>query len=297
MGAAVVGRDDFEIQVPMVPVEVVFDAEIGKMHPVVEVRQVMLSRPGFNLARVPIGPAVTIRPIPIALLQELLVLALERTLGDHVPDVRVAVAELADGLPIGVVDARVVGQLATGNAVTVPVSAVFVAVAAVKVQELAAAVREHDAAVAFVERDGRHKAFVAQVVEAVGPRIERVVAQVSFGDDAERADRRQIAAVFAVQVVGLIVIPDGFALASARQIEAIKEHVPRVVGVPIARLPAVGALNLSFVVIVRFTSVRFTARGPFIMLAAVSGVVLSRIVAPPRIRAAKHTPSFRSSAA
>jgi hypothetical protein len=65
-----------------------------------------------------------------------------------------------------------VRQLAAVDAVAVPVAALVVPVTAVHLQELAAAVRQHDATVTLVERDGRHQAFVAQVVEAIGSGVE-----------------------------------------------------------------------------------------------------------------------------
>ena len=134
----------------------------------------MFARPLLDLARISIRPAVAVRAIAIALLQELLILPFELTLHDDVPHVRAAFAKLAGGVPIGVVDARVVRQLATVHAVAVPVAALIVPVTSVHLQELAASIREHDAAVTLIERYGRDKAFIAQVVEAVGARVVRL---------------------------------------------------------------------------------------------------------------------------
>ncbi len=85
-------------------------------------------------------------------------------------------------------------------------------------QELAAAVGEDDAAVAFIERDRLHQPLVAKVVETVRPRIELVVAQVAFRDNAKGANGREIPSVSAVQLVRLIVVPHHFAVEAARQI-------------------------------------------------------------------------------
>src|SRR3954463_1804248 len=76
----------------------------------------------------------------------------------------------------------------------------------------------------------------------------------------------------------------------------VEEHVARVIRIPIARVYTMVALDLTSVVIAASASVWFTDRGPLMVLAAISGMVVSRIVAPSRIRAAKHTPSSRSTA-
>src|SRR5947209_20004397 len=68
--------DGHDLDVLVVPASVgflVFDPQIGEMDLLVEVRQ----RPCFNLARVAIGVSVVVVPVPIALVQPLLVLALE----------------------------------------------------------------------------------------------------------------------------------------------------------------------------------------------------------------------------
>src|SRR5438132_3647081 len=87
-----------------------------------------------------------------------------------------------------------------------------VAVAQVQLEQLTTAVSEHNAPVALVQRHGFDEAFVAQVVQTVGARVDAVVAQVTLGDDAERADGREVPAVLAVQGIGLIMIPDDFPL-------------------------------------------------------------------------------------
>jgi hypothetical protein len=60
---------------------------------------------------------------------------------------------------------------------------------------------------------------------------ERIaVEQLALGDDAERADRRQGAAVVAVQLVDVVAVEDVLALALQRQIDVVQEHVPWVAG-------------------------------------------------------------------
>jgi hypothetical protein len=162
-----------------------------------------------------------------------------------------AFAELAGGVPIGVVDARVIGQLAAVDTVAIPVAAVVVAVTAVHLQELAAAVGQHDATVTLVERYGRHQAFVAQVVEAIGSGVE----QIAVRHDAKRADRRETATVVAVQLVGLFTIPDHFPLQATRQIETVQQDVARVVTYAVACVPPVITLELMLVAVTALTRV------------------------------------------
>jgi hypothetical protein len=105
------------------------------------------------------------------------------------------------------------------------VAALVVPVTAMHLQELAAAVRQHDATVTLVERDGRHGAFVAQVIEAIGSRLE----QVAVRHDAKLPDGGETATVVAVQLVGLFMIPHHLSLQAARQIETVQQDVARVV--------------------------------------------------------------------
>ena len=174
MRAAVVLRDDFDVPMLVASVELVLDADVGKVHALVEVGQVVFARPLRDLARIPIRPTVAVRALAIARLQEFLVLPFELALHNDVPHVGATFAELAGRLSIRVVDARVMGQFAAVDTVAVPVTAVVVAVTAVHVQEFAAAVRQHDTAVTLVERYGRDEAFIAQVVEAIGSWVEQV---------------------------------------------------------------------------------------------------------------------------
>ena len=70
MGAPVMGGDNFNVLVTVAAVELVFDPKVGKVHPVVEVRQVVFSRPVFDLALVAIGPAVAVRAAAVVLLEK-----------------------------------------------------------------------------------------------------------------------------------------------------------------------------------------------------------------------------------
>jgi len=84
--AAVVGGENFNVLVTVAAVEIVFDPEIGKVHPGVEVRQVVFTRPVFDLALVTIGPAVAVRVVAVVLLEKLLILAPQITFEDYAFD-------------------------------------------------------------------------------------------------------------------------------------------------------------------------------------------------------------------
>jgi hypothetical protein len=245
MRAAVVLRDHFDVPVLTASVELVLDADVGKVHALVEIRQIVFARPSLDLARIPIRPTVAVGALAIARLQELLVLALELALHDDVPHVCAAFAKLAGRLSIRVLNARVVRQFAAIDTVTVPVAALVVAVTAVHLQEFATAVRQDDGAVTLVERYGRDEAFVAQVVKAIGSWVE----QVAVRHDAKRAHGGETATVVAVQFVRLFTIPDDFPLQAARQIETVQQDVARVVRDAVACLPPVITLQLKLVAV------------------------------------------------
>ncbi len=58
----------------------ILDANVREMDLLVEVRQAVLARPLFDLFRCAVGPAVAVAVAAIALLQEALVLAFQRSL-------------------------------------------------------------------------------------------------------------------------------------------------------------------------------------------------------------------------
>jgi hypothetical protein len=76
----------------------------------IEVRQVVLVRPAFDLSRVSIRSAVAVRPPTIRLLQPFLILALELRLEDDAPHVGTLLSELFFLAYVGAIDLDVVGQ-------------------------------------------------------------------------------------------------------------------------------------------------------------------------------------------
>src|SRR2546426_3611777 len=187
------GRTDIHGEVPALTLELVLDAHVWKMHLVVEVGQIVLARPLLDLAVVAVGPPITVRAIFVPLLQEPLVLALQLTFEDHATDVRATVAKSVAGLAVGFVHARVVRQLSAVDAAAERVPTPVFSIALMRFQKLAALFGEDDAALTLIERYRRGKPFVTQMVQAVLPCVEQLIAwvtQVALGDDAKRADRR-----------------------------------------------------------------------------------------------------------
>jgi hypothetical protein len=296
-----VGRHDLDIEMVVVAIEVVLDAQVGEMDAVVEVRQIVLVRPELDLVRVAIGPSITVGAFAIPLVQEALVPALQLAFGDDVSNLGVATAEFVDCLPIGVVDAGIMGQLTPVDAVRKALAHVVVALAYVELKELAPPLGEDDAAVSLVERYGRDQAFVAQVLQAVGTRVQ-AIAQIALGDDTERSDGGEVAAILAVELVCLIAVPDDFPIKTAREVHGIEEHVARISRIELASVPAVVTFDLALVVIIGLALARvgIAERRRTVILLSIASIDImrvSRIVAPSRIVAAEHGRSSFAAAA
>jgi hypothetical protein len=113
MTAAVVDGLDLEIGRPQPAVAVlVLDARVGKLDVPILVRQFVLDGPAMDLVRRSIGPAVAGGSTAIALLQELLVIALELVVEDDAVDQRALFAEPLSLLQVRAIDLRVAGQFA-----------------------------------------------------------------------------------------------------------------------------------------------------------------------------------------
>ena len=113
MSAAVVQRLDLDVERSEVPVAVlVLDARVGKLDVAVVVRELVLDGPTMDLFRRSIGPSVALGLATIALLQELLVLALQLVVEDDATDEGALFAQPLGILEVGAIDLRVVHQLA-----------------------------------------------------------------------------------------------------------------------------------------------------------------------------------------
>ena len=83
-------RDHLDIHVVPTAVVLVLDARVREMDLHIDIRQVVLAGPFFDLARVTVGVAVVVVAVAIALLQPPLVSALELAVQDDAIDARAA---------------------------------------------------------------------------------------------------------------------------------------------------------------------------------------------------------------
>ncbi len=90
----------------------VFDAGVGKLDVSVVVRELVVNGPTMDLLRRSIGPSVALGLAAIALLQELLVLALQLIVENDAADEGTVFAEALRILEIGSIDLRIVHHLA-----------------------------------------------------------------------------------------------------------------------------------------------------------------------------------------
>jgi hypothetical protein len=113
VSAAVVQRLDLDVERAEVPVAIlVFDAGVGKLDVSVVVRELVLDGPTMDLFGRSIGPSIAFWLATIALLQELLVLALQLVIEDDAADGGAVLPQALRLLEIGTIDLRIVHQLA-----------------------------------------------------------------------------------------------------------------------------------------------------------------------------------------
>src|SRR4051812_26859949 len=105
--------DDLDIFLPRTSVAVfVLDASVGKVHLVVVVGQLVLTRPPSDLLWPPIRSSVTVLAAAISLLKEPLIVSLELVIENHTVDLATLVADAFLGALVSAIDVGVVGQLA-----------------------------------------------------------------------------------------------------------------------------------------------------------------------------------------
>ena len=196
----------------------------------VEVREVVFERPLLNLPLVAIRVSVIVVAIPIALVEPLLVLALELVVEKHTLDMDVALGEPFCHAQVGLIDLRVMFELALAFEACVELLARVVVAIAVRVKNVAAALRQdHRHVRVAVQPDGVDETLLTQVAEVpvtgIGGPVE-VVAQVAGGHDPKRANGRERPGLRPTQRVFTVAgIVNDFSFASARQIEAPHEHI------------------------------------------------------------------------
>jgi hypothetical protein len=195
MSPAIVDSQHLDVHVVMTAVDVlVFDAHVGEMHLVIEVRKVVLVSPFLDLVRLAIGPAVSLLVVAIPFVQPALVLTLELVVEHDAIDPRLAVGELLRFAQIGLIDLRIVLDLARLHEARVELlPVVLMMVVTMEVQEIAATVGKNDDVVTVTIQPLRSdEPLFPQVTEVARPRIGRaavVVAEVTGGYDAERTYR------------------------------------------------------------------------------------------------------------
>ncbi len=185
MRASVVLRHDLDVLVAVASLKFVLDPEIGEMHRVIEVREVVLARPVFNFARVAIRPSITVRTVSIPLLEKALVLTLEVVLEDDAADVGPLPTQALFRAQMCAIELQIVRQLT--RPVDAGVERLFagvVAIASVRVEQLASAVGQRDGPLTSIEGHGSGQPLVAELAHVVITWVGRLVArveQIAFG--------------------------------------------------------------------------------------------------------------------
>ena len=89
----------------------ILDARIGKVQLVIEVRELVLDRPGADLLVGPIGMSVVIVAVAVPLMQPSLVVTLELVIEDDAIDACAALREALCGAFVRAIDLEVVFKL------------------------------------------------------------------------------------------------------------------------------------------------------------------------------------------
>jgi hypothetical protein len=232
MGTTVVAGHYLQVLVSRPPVAVlILDARVGEVNVSVVVRQVVLASPPGDLLRLAIGPAIAVVLSSIALVEEPLIVALEFVVEDDTVDAATLFPQSLLCTLVGSIDLGVVRQLArlsnAGVEGLARLVATIIALVAIGFQEVAPAIAERHGTVVGTERRRANQTFVRKVLEA-SPGTLGVFTQVmkiALGDYTKRADRRQRAALGAVDLVDAVALSDRSTFMSARQVEILREHV------------------------------------------------------------------------
>src|SRR5882672_2705890 len=172
------------------------------MHGVIEVREVVVACPIFDLARVAIGSSFTIRPARIGLLQPFLILALELVLEDDAVNVSALLSKPLRFAQVRAIELDVVRQLTRpADARIERLLMGVLAITTMGLQEVMAALRQRHGTLAAVNGDEPRQALVPEMAEIAVTRLRRFVAwvaEIALGDHPKRPDRRKRPAVVAV---------------------------------------------------------------------------------------------------
>jgi hypothetical protein len=247
MGAAVVDRHQLDVLVgPSAVWFLVLDPDIRKVDLLVEVGQVVGTRPVVDLRRRAIGTPVAITAAGIPLLEESSVFLFQLVVKDDALDACPALLEALRFANVGRIELDIVLHLA--RLLELGVERLLTSVRVVRaldsmpIQQVSAAIRENDRDVlpAF-ERHGPDEAVLAEMAQVTLTEIERlaaVVPQIVRRHDPKRPNGRQGAGFRAAEGVMAIAVPDDFALGPAGEPQFLREDVAR-----IAALVAVTAIH------------------------------------------------------
>jgi hypothetical protein len=289
MRPAIVLGDDFHVFVSVASVQLIFDAEVGKMHGVIEVRKLVVACPVFDLARVAIRASVTVWPTSVPLLEPLLVLALELVVEDHAADVGALVAEPLLFSHVRAIELRIMREFARPvHACIEGLPPLTVAVAAMRLQQVVAPFRQGDGALAAVDRDEPRETFVPEMAEIAVSRVRGLiprVAEIALGHHAKSPYGRERSALVAIEFVPVIAVDHDLAFESPWQIKIAHEDIARIVvpftGIAIASpdlLVAVTQLVLPWIGIASELNPVDVDVAPIVI--AVPRITPSRIVVP-----------------
>jgi hypothetical protein len=234
MGTPIMDGEDLHVFVIAAPVDLyVVNPQIGEMDVLIEVREVVFERPLLDLPLVPIRVSVVVVAIPIALVEPLLILALELVVQDDALDVGVAFVQALSDAQVSLVYLRVVFELALAFEARIELLARVVVVDSMGLQQVPAAVGQNDGDIApAVQPHGVDQTLLAEVPKVAAAGIglaPGMVAQLTRGHHPKRANGGQRAGLRAAQrVLAFTRVVHNLSLASTWQVEVAHKYVARV---------------------------------------------------------------------
>jgi hypothetical protein len=209
---------------------VVLDSSIGETDVAIVVRQLVLTCPLRDLVWLAVRPSVAILFPSIALVQEPLVVPFELVVQDHAIYSPTLVAEPLLSAEVGGVDLRVVRQLAwlpeasMERLPRLPGAFLF---APIRFKEISATVGEDDSAVLRAQWRRAQQPLSFEVALASAGVFAADV-KIALGHDAKCPNGGQHPAFSAVDLVDAIAFSHRPTLTPARQVEILRERLPRV---------------------------------------------------------------------
>ena len=164
MTASVMLREHLDVLVTFAAIDLVLDAKVGEVDAIIEVRQFVVLRPSADLVLVAVRPPVTLGPVAVVVLEEVLVVSFEVLFEDDTADLdgSVLLSETRVLFAIRGVQVSIVIEFARAiHARVERLGLTFVALSAIGVEQVATLVRENDRLIVFVERNGPDQTFVA----------------------------------------------------------------------------------------------------------------------------------------